>query len=32
MLLQEHGFTKLHNLDGGINRWAMEVEPEMPAY
>lgn len=32
MLLQQHGFTKLHNLDGGINRWAMEIEPEMPAY
>jgi molybdopterin/thiamine biosynthesis adenylyltransferase/rhodanese-related sulfurtransferase len=32
MLLQEHGFTKLHNLDGGINRWATEIEPEMPAY
>ncbi len=32
MLLQEHGFTKLHNLDGGINRWAREIEPEIPAY
>ena len=31
-LLQEHGFTKLHNLDGGINRWAEEVETEIPAY
>jgi molybdopterin/thiamine biosynthesis adenylyltransferase/rhodanese-related sulfurtransferase len=31
-LLQEHGFTKLHNLDGGINRWAEEVEPEIPFY
>ncbi len=31
-LLQQHGFTKLHNLDGGINRWAMEVDPEMPIY
>ncbi len=31
-LLQEHGFTKLHNLDGGINRWAREVEPDMPTY
>jgi adenylyltransferase/sulfurtransferase len=32
MLLQEHGFSKLHNLDGGINRWAEEVEPSMPTY
>lgn len=31
-LLQQHGFTKLHNLDGGINRWAEEVEPSMPTY
>ena len=31
-LLQEHGFSKLHNLDGGINRWAREVEPEIPVY
>jgi sulfur-carrier protein adenylyltransferase/sulfurtransferase len=32
MLLQQHGFSKLHNLDGGINRWAQEVDPEMPTY
>jgi len=32
LLLQEHGFSKLHNLDGGINRWAEEVEPSMPTY
>ena len=31
-LLQEHGFSKLQNLDGGINRWAREVEPEIPVY
>lgn len=31
-LLQEHGFKKLHNLDGGINRWAMEVDPQVPIY
>ncbi|GAB4271796.1 MAG: molybdopterin-synthase adenylyltransferase MoeB [Candidatus Promineifilaceae bacterium] len=30
--LQKHGFKKLWNLDGGINRWAQEVEPEMPVY
>jgi rhodanese-related sulfurtransferase len=31
-LLQQHGFSKLHNLDGGINRWAMEVDPGIPRY
>jgi molybdopterin/thiamine biosynthesis adenylyltransferase/rhodanese-related sulfurtransferase len=31
-LLQQHGFTKLHNLDGGINRWAAEVDPSVPRY
>ncbi len=30
--LQQHGFKKLLNLEGGINRWAMEVEPELPTY
>jgi adenylyltransferase/sulfurtransferase len=31
-LLQQHGFTRLYNLEGGINRWAREIEPEMPVY
>ncbi|MDX1416100.1 MAG: molybdopterin-synthase adenylyltransferase MoeB [Candidatus Promineifilaceae bacterium] len=30
--LQDHGFKKLHNLDGGINRWAHEVDPSLPIY
>ena len=30
--LQQHGFKKLVNLDGGINRWATEVETELPTY
>jgi len=30
--LQARGFTNLWNLDGGINRWAEEVEPTMPTY
>jgi sulfur-carrier protein adenylyltransferase/sulfurtransferase len=30
--LQEHGFTKLWNLEGGINRWAQEIEPGIPRY
>ena len=32
MLLQEHGFSKLHNLDRGINRRAEDEEPSMPVY
>lgn len=31
-LLRQHGFTKLLNLEGGINRWAREVQPELPTY
>lgn len=31
-LLRQHGFGKLINLEGGINRWAEEVEPELPVY
>lgn len=30
--LQKHGFKKLLNLDGGINRWAQEVDPTIPIY
>jgi sulfur-carrier protein adenylyltransferase/sulfurtransferase len=30
--LRQHGFKKLVNLDGGINRWATEVEQELPIY
>lgn len=31
-LLQQHGYKKLHNLDGGINRWALEIDPSIPIY
>ena len=31
-LLHQHGFTKLWNLAGGINRWAQEIEPALPVY
>ena len=31
-LLQQHGFTKLYNLDGGINRWSMDIDPRIPRY
>lgn len=30
--LQAHGFKKLLNLEGGINRWAAEVDPSLPSY
>lgn len=30
--LQQHGFKKLWNLDGGINRWAKEVDTSIPTY
>ena len=26
------GFTRLFNLSGGIDRWAVEVDPSMPRY
>jgi molybdopterin/thiamine biosynthesis adenylyltransferase/rhodanese-related sulfurtransferase len=30
--LQKHGFKKLYNLEGGINRWALEVDTSLPLY
>lgn len=30
--LQKHGFQKMWNLDGGINRWAREVDSSLPTY
>jgi len=30
--LQRYGFKKLLNLEGGINRWASEVDPGLPIY
>lgn len=30
--LKERGFKNLHSLQGGIDKWAEEVEPEMPRY
>ncbi len=31
-LLYTAGFRKLHNLKGGINAWAREVDPAVPVY
>jgi len=30
--LRQQGFTKLHNLAGGIDRWSLEVDPDAPRY
>ena len=30
--LRHHGFTRLHNLTGGIDRWSLEVDPKVPRY
>src|SRR5437879_831487 len=30
--LRQAGFTKIHNLAGGINAWAERVDPKMPKY
>jgi rhodanese-related sulfurtransferase len=32
MFLEREGFTKLFNLNGGVDGWAREVEPAMPQY
>jgi len=31
-LLAQNGFKKLHNLAGGINGWATDVDPKVPKY
>ena len=31
-LLQDAGFSKLANLEGGIHAWADEIDPTMPKY
>ena len=30
--LRQTGFTKVHNLAGGINAWAERVDPKVPKY
>jgi len=27
-----NGFTQVHNLEGGIDRWSLEVDPQVPRY
>ena len=31
-LEQNHGYTNLYNLEGGILAWAEEIDPEMDTY
>ena len=31
-LEQQHGYTNLYNLQGGILAWAAEIDPSMPSY
>ena len=30
--LERNGYTRLHNLRGGVAAWADDVEPQMPRY
>lgn len=30
--LRSLGFGRLHNLSGGIDRWSVEVDPNLPRY
>ena len=32
MFLEKNGFSKLHNLAGGVDAWAKGVDPSMPVY
>lgn len=31
-VLEEHGYTALYNMEGGIVAWAEEIEPSLPIY
>ena len=32
LFLEQHGFTKVSNLTGGIHAWAQQVDSTMPTY
>jgi len=32
MFLEGNGFAKVHNLAGGVDAWARNVDPSMPVY
>jgi len=31
-LLQQHGFTRVYNLEGGIDAWSDQIDPNVPKY
>jgi len=31
-VLQHHGFTKVYNLEGGIDAWSDQIDPNVPKY
>jgi adenylyltransferase/sulfurtransferase len=31
-LLEHGGFAQVYNLLGGVERWAVDVDPRMPRY
>ena len=32
IFLEKQGFTRVHNLAGGLDAWARSVDPSMPTY
>jgi adenylyltransferase/sulfurtransferase len=30
--LKQSGFTRVHNLAGGITAWAVRIDPKVPKY
>jgi rhodanese-related sulfurtransferase len=32
LFLERNGFERMHNLRGGIDAWAAQVDPGMPRY
>ena len=32
MFLEKNGFTKVHNLQGGVDAWSRTVDPGVPLY
>jgi rhodanese-related sulfurtransferase len=32
LFLVNSGFNRVHNLQGGVHAWALQVDPTMPRY